>query len=124
MNKFSWYDARSVKDAVQQVSSTVGEELYFHSGNAVLFKSGGIDILDRVKEGLINPKTIVNVKNIPDLDMIKFDDEGLRIGANVSLSEIEESGDVLTHYLALHHAVAHAATPQLRNMSTMAGNLA
>ena len=124
MNKFSWYDAKSVEDAIEQVNNTVSEELYLPSGKAALFKSGGIDILDMVKEGLIKPKTIVNVRNIPGLDSIRMDENGLTIGANVTLAEMESNQDILTHYMSLHHAVAHAATPQLRNMSTIAGNLA
>ncbi len=124
MNKFSWYEAKSVEDAVKQVNNTVSEELYLPSGKAAIFKSGGIDVLDLVKEGLIQPKTIVNVRNIPGLNKISFDDNGLRIGANVTLAEIEGNEAVKTRYAALHEAVAHAATPQLRNMSTIAGNLA
>ena len=124
MNKFNWYDARSVEDAVQQVNTTVGEELYTASDNAAVFKSGGIDVLDMVKEGLIQPKTIVNVRNIPGLDQVKYDNKGLSIGANVTLAEIESNDDILSKYLALHSAVAHAATPQLRNMSTLGGNIA
>ena len=124
MNKFSWYDAQSVQDAVEQANSTVGEELYDSSGQAAIFKSGGIDVLDMLKEGLISPKTIVNVRNIPGLDQIRFDNDGLSIGANVTLAEMEANEDILTNYLALHEAVVHAATPQLRNMSTIAGNIA
>jgi xanthine dehydrogenase YagS FAD-binding subunit len=124
MNKFSWYDAQSVQDAIEQVNTTVGQELYESSGQAAIIKSGGIDVLDMVKEGLISPKTIVNVRNIPGLDKIRVDKDGLSIGANVTLSEIEANEDILTDYLALHEAVVHAATPQLRNMSTIAGNIA
>ena len=124
MNKFSWYEAKSVEDAVKQVNMTVGEELYFPSGKASLFKSGGIDLLDLIKEGLIEPQTIVNVRNIPGLDKISYNSDGLKIGANVTLAEIEANKEILSNYLALHHAVAHAATPQLRNMSTIAGNIA
>ena len=124
MNKFSWYDAGSVKDAVQQANTTVGDEMNSPSGKAAIFKSGGVDVLDMMKEGLIAPETIVNVNNIPGLDKITYDKNGLSIGANVTLAEIESNDLVLSNYLALHHAVAHAATPQLRNMSTIAGNIA
>ena len=124
MNKFNFYDAMSVKDAVQQANTTVGEELYDPSEKGAIFKSGGIDVLDMVKEGLISPKTVVNVKNIPGMDTITLDQDGLTIGANVTLAEIGDNKEVLAHYLALHEAVVHAATPQLRNMSTIAGNIA
>lgn len=125
MNKFSWYEAKSIEDALDQVNSTVSGELYKPTQEAAVFKSGGIDLFDLVKEGLIRPQKIVNIRNIPGLDSISFDaKEGLRIGANVTLAEIENNKEVEKRYLALYQAVAHAATPQLRNMSTIAGNLA
>ncbi len=125
MNKFSWYEAKSVEDALKQVNSTVSEELYNPTHKASVFKAGGVDLLDLVKEGLVQPQKIVNIRNIPGLDQIRYDDkEGLAIGANVTLAEIEADAGIEEKYLALHQAVAHAATPQLRNMSTLGGNLA
>ncbi len=125
MNKFSWYEAKSVEDAIQQVNSTIAEEIYSHTGEASIFKSGGVDVWDLVKEGLVAPKTVVNIRNIKGLDQIEFDQgKGVTIGANVTLSEIESNNEIAQHFKALQTAVAHAATPQLRNMSTLAGNLA
>ena len=125
MNKFSWYEAKSVEDAVEQANTTVAEELYDPTGKAAVFKSGGIDLLDLVKEGLLQPQKIVNVRNIPGLDTINYNRRGdLRIGANVTLAEIESHEGIKADFFALHEAIAHAATPQLRNMSTLAGNLA
>ena len=89
MNKFSWYEAKSIEDALQQVNTTVSEELYQSSNKAAIFKSGGIDVLDWVKEGLLKPQKIINIRNIPGLDKISYDrKEGLSIGANVTLAEI------------------------------------
>ena len=125
MNKFSWYEAKSVEDALEQVNSTVSEQLYEPSGEAAVFKSGGVDVFDWVKEGLLKPQKIVNIRNIPGLDAISFDSkDGLSIGANVTLAEIASNEVVKENYLALHQAVNHAATPQLRNMSTIGGNVA
>ena len=125
MNKFSWYEAKSVEDALQQVNSTVSEQLYEHSDKASVFKSGGVDVFDLVKEGLLKPQKIINIRNIPGLDKIGYDPKkGLSIGSNVTLAEIASNPDIKTHYLALHQAVNHAATPQLRNMSTLGGNIA
>jgi xanthine dehydrogenase YagS FAD-binding subunit len=125
MNKFSWYEAKSVEDALQQVNSTVSEELYEHTNKASVFKSGGIDVLDWVKEGLLKPQKIINIRNIPGLDNISYDPKkGMNIGSNVTLAEIASNPEIKNHYLALHQAVNHAATPQLRNMSTLGGNIA
>ncbi len=125
MNKFSWYEAKSVEDALEQVNSTVSDELYQSSENATIFKSGGVDVFDWVKEGLLKPQMIVNIRNIPGLDKISYDPKkGLRIGSNVTLAEIGSDPEIKNQYLALHQAVNHAATPQLRNVSTLGGNIA
>ena len=124
MNRISWFEATSLEEAQKEVDSTVSNLLSGADGTAVM-KSGGIDVLDLMKEGLIAPEKIVNIRNIPGLDTISFDEkQGLTIGSNVTLSELESHADIKSTYLALHQAVAKAATPQLRNMSTIGGNLA
>ena len=125
MNKFSWYEAKSLEDALQQVNSTVSEQLYEPSKGAAVFKSGGVDVFDWTKEGLLSPEKIINIKNIPGLDQISYDrKEGLRIGANVTLADMASNEEIKSNYLALYQAVNDAATPQLRNMSTLGGNIA
>ncbi|MCA0933893.1 FAD binding domain-containing protein [Lutimonas saemankumensis] len=125
MNKFSWYEAKSLEDALEHVNSTVSEQLYASSNGAAVFKSGGVDVFDWVKEGILKPEKIVNIRNIPGLDKISFDrKDGMTIGANVTLAEIASNNEIKENYLAVHQAVNQAATPQLRNMSTLGGNLA
>ena len=126
MNKFSWYNAKSIQEAFDQVTATASEAIQPNGPkNPAVFKSGGVDLLDLMKEGLMKPQKIVNIKNIPGLDQITFDKkEGLRLGANVTLAQLESDGVTKENYLALHQAVAQAATPQIRNMSTLGGNLA
>lgn len=125
MNKFSWYEAKSVEDAINQVNSTLSEQLYESTSDAAVFKSGGIDVFDWVKEGLLKPQKIVNIRNIPGLDKIAYDrKEGLSLGCNVTLSQLASSEIIKDEYLALHQAVNDAATPQLRNVSTLGGNIA
>ncbi len=125
MNKFSWYEATSVEDALQHVNSTVSAALTKPANSAAVIKAGGIDLLDLMKEGLVEPKTIINIRNLPGLKEVSFDKkEGLKIGANVTLGELEDNSIVKEQYLALHQAVAQAGTPQLRNTATLGGNLA
>ena len=121
MHKFSWYEAKSVEDAVGKVNKTTSDILGKKpDGSSVIFKAGGIDLMDLMKEGLVNPSTIVSVKSIPGLDEISYDAQsGLKIGANVTLAELEEKGEIKKNYMALHLAVAHAGTPQLRNSATL-----
>ncbi len=123
MKKISWFEVTSISEAQKETNATVSDALVKENG--AIIKSGGIDVLDLMKEGLINPDRIINIRNIPGLDQIQYDDKkGLRIGANVTLATIESNEDIKSNYLALQQSVAKAATPQLRNMSTLGGNLA
>ena len=126
MHKFSWYEAKSVEDAIDKVNATASDILGKKpNGSSVIFKAGGIDLMDLMKEGLVNPSTIVSIKKIPGLDQINYSEsDGLKIGANVTLAELENNEDIKKKYLALHLAIAHAGTPQLRNSATLGGNLA
>jgi xanthine dehydrogenase YagS FAD-binding subunit len=126
MNKFSWYEAKSVEDALGKVNATVSEILA-KNGNptATVLKAGGVDLLDLMKEGLVTPGTIIGIRNIPGLDKIEYDSKaGLRIGANVTLGEMEANSRIRDQYQALFQAVSHAGTPQVRNSATLGGNLA
>jgi len=126
MNRFSWYDAKTVEEALAQVSATVSQTLQPEEHlNAAVFKSGGIDLLDLMKEGLAKPQKIINIKNIAGLNQITYDKKkGLRIGANATLAQIVSDDRIKADYLALHLSAVHAGTPQLRNMATLGGNLA
>jgi len=82
-------------------------------------------VFDWVKEGLLKPQKIINIRNIPGLDKISYDPKkGMSIESNVTLAEIASNVEIKNNYLTLHQAVNHAATPQLRNMSTLGGNIA
>lgn len=126
MNKFSWYDARSVNEALENVNSTVSDILAKNfTKTSSVFKAGGVDLLDLMKEGLVKPGKVINIKNIPGLDQVIFDPKtGLRIGANTTLAALEDNAMIKRNYLALHLAITNAGTPQVRNAATLGGNLA
>jgi xanthine dehydrogenase YagS FAD-binding subunit len=126
MQKFSWYEAKTVEDALKKVNATASDILGKRpNGSSVIFKAGGIDLLDLMKEGLVNPSTIVSIRKIPGLNKIEYSDkDGLQIGANTTLAELESHPLIKDKYLALHLAVEHAGTPQLRSTATLGGNLA
>ncbi len=86
--------------------------------------AGGTDLLAEMKEGIISPRRLVNLKTIPSLSQIEYDRrEGLRLGALVSLAQLEEHPLIGEKYPALAQAAALAASPQLRQMGTLGGNL-
>ena len=87
--------------------------------------AGGTALLTIIKQGLLLPKVLVNLKKIGDASAITFDPvEGLRIGALATINDIELSPIVQTHYPALAEACHVVANIRIRNMATIGGNLA
>ena len=86
--------------------------------------AGGTDLLTLMKADLAAPTQLVDIKRLSDLPRgIAETDAGVAIGALTSLSVIESDPTLLARYSALSEAAAVAATPQLRNMATLGGNL-
>jgi carbon-monoxide dehydrogenase medium subunit len=95
-----------------------------HAGEAKVF-AGGAHVTILMKQGLYQPKALVNIKRIPELKNISFDStEGLIIGALVTHREIETSSLVNAKLPVLPEAEREIANIRVRNMGTVGGNLA
>lgn len=111
MTRFQWYDAHSVADAIEQLNAKS------------LVKAGGIDVADRLKEGIDAPQMLVNIRNISGLDQIAEGANGVRIGPMVTLDQLDKHPGLRANYTALADAAGHAATPHIRNVATIGGNI-
>lgn len=126
MNRFSYYQATTIEDALKEANATVSETIQAgpKTGSSVL-KASGIDLLDLMKEGIAQPDKMVNIRNMESLSEISWDDKkGMRLGATVTLAAIAKNPEIKSHFFALHQSASKAATPQIRNMATLGGNLA
>jgi xanthine dehydrogenase YagS FAD-binding subunit len=86
--------------------------------------AGGTDLVALMKDEVVNPKRLVNIKGVADLRGISSDaQKGLRIGALTTLDELGNSADVAKLYPAIGEASRDAASPQIRNVATIGGNL-
>jgi len=85
--------------------------------------AGGTDLLALMKDDVLSPKRLVNIKDIGDLRGITSSSQGLRIGALTTLGELAEDANTRKNYPAFSEAVLEAASPQIRNMATLGGNL-
>jgi aerobic carbon-monoxide dehydrogenase medium subunit len=95
-----------------------------HGGEAKVF-AGGSHLTILMKQGLYQPRALVNIKKIPELRGIKYDAaEGLIIGALVTHREIETSALVREKFPVLCDAEREVANIRVRNMGTVGGNLA
>lgn len=116
MKNFNHRDAENL----EQAAGILKEE----PGRAKII-AGGTDLLSVLKHKLEPdyPETIVNIKSIEGLDHITADENGLRIGATAKLCDIAASPLVQDGYGALADAAKSVATPLIRNLATIGGNL-
>ena len=116
MKEFKHFNAYSVDEAVSLLGS--------HGDRACII-AGGTDLLGKMKDAILPtyPEAVINIKTIPDLNYITQSDGMLKIGALTTLAEIADSEVVRSRCLALAQAACRAASPQIRNIGTIAGNI-
>ena len=85
--------------------------------------AGGTDVLGEIKEGVVRPRTLVGIDRLRELHDYEAGADGLRLGAMTTLARIEHDPAILAGYPALAQAAASIATPQIRNVGTLGGNL-
>ncbi len=86
--------------------------------------AGGTDLLALMKDDVVAPKRLVNVKQLDGLSGITYQPgNGLRLGALITLAELAENERVREHYPVLAEAAIEAASPQIRNLATLGGNM-
>ena len=116
MKTFKHIDVKTVNKACDLLKA--------YRGKAKLI-AGGTDLLGILKDRIVPdyPEAIINIKTIPGLNYIREDSKGLKIGGLTTLSNIAGSSVVKEKYKVLAEAAYAVATPQIRNMATLAGNL-
>ena len=117
MKSFENIDAKSLKEAVGLLHK------FHQQKKAAAVVGGGSEYLQLMKDHVVEPDYLINLKTIPGLDYIKEERGGFRIGALAKLADIEEHAAVREKLLILSDAAGDAASPQIRNAGTIAGNL-
>lgn len=110
---FEYFEPKTIEEAVPLLGKYKGEARVL---------AGGTDLLIDIKRKRIEPKYLINIKEIQDLDYIR-EDKGLQIGAATSIRRIEKNQLVKNGYLALFEAARAFGTVQIRNMATIGGNI-
>jgi len=112
---FKHIDAASTEDAVAALGR-------YGEGARVL--AGGQDLLFRIKKYIVQPECVINIKTIPGLSTIRANaDDNLRIGALTTLSQLARSAELQRNYSVLAQAAGVVASPQIRNLGTLGGNI-
>jgi NADPH-dependent glutamate synthase beta subunit-like oxidoreductase len=116
IRNFNYVPATSLKEAAALLSG---------SKEKVKLIAGGTDLLGTLKDNIHGetPETIVDLKTVPNLQYIKTSGKTLRIGALTTLTAITSDRTINKYCRVLAEAARKVATPQLRNMGTIAGNI-
>ena len=112
MNQFEYKRVSTAKDAVNAVSKD----------NSAMFLAGGTNLLDLMKKAIAMPEKLIDINNLP-LDKIEKTATGIRIGALARNSDVSENSLIKQYFPLLSQALKAGASPQLRNMATVGGNM-
>jgi 4-hydroxybenzoyl-CoA reductase subunit beta len=116
---FRFHSPASVAEAVK----ILAEE-----GSTAMLLAGGTNLLPHMKRGQQKPKTLISLRRIESLRQFSQDSDltpgsGLTLGAGLTLADIVDNDTVRERYTGLWQAASQVASPQLRNMATIGGNL-
>ena len=112
MRNFEYARARSVDGAVQL------------STPESRFLAGGVDLFGEMKDYIVSPKRVIDLKQIPGLDQIDTTTDTWKLGTNVTIAELARNDAINASLPGLAEAASEVGSPQIRNVATLGGNLA
>ncbi|HEY3276344.1 MAG TPA: xanthine dehydrogenase family protein subunit M [Syntrophorhabdaceae bacterium] len=113
MNPFTYTRAEDAADAVREATTD----------RAARFIAGGTNLLDLMKEGVERPDRLIDISRLALKEILPNREGGLRLGALATNTDVAYNEEVGRRYPLLAKAILAGASPQLRNMATLGGNL-
>lgn len=114
MNAFEYVRAADRQTAIDVASNAI---------SPARFLAGGTNLLDLMREGVEQPRVVVDITRLPLAEIDSRSDGGVRIGAMVRNSHLAAHPVIRERFPLLSSAILHGASAQLRNMATTGGNL-
>jgi len=115
LRKFEYLKPDSIKETISILSQ--------YGGKAQIL-NGGTDLIVGIRDKINQPEYVVDIKAIPQLNKITYSEQdGLHIGATVTLNEISDSKVVRRNYPILAEACKTVGSYQVRNRATLVGNI-
>lgn len=112
---FTYHRPESLQEAI---------ELLREHGDDAKVMAGGVGLIAFMKERLMSPTHVIDMKGIEELKQVKqVTGKGLRIGAAVTIEGVLEAGLLREDYAVLHEALSRVADPMIRRRATLVGNL-
>jgi len=116
MMRLPWFEYRAPRSLAEAARILAGE------GPAAMLIAGGTDLLPNMKRRHQSPATLVSLRRVEELKKTA-NGSGLNLGAGLTLTEVTAIAAVKESYRGLWQAAAQVATPHIRNMGTLGGNL-
>jgi xanthine dehydrogenase YagS FAD-binding subunit len=117
MRAFTNANPRDLKHALALVQEA------HKDGRSASFTGGGSDLLGLMKERIVKPDVLVNLKAIKGLDQVSSHADGVTVGGLITLDALSRHATIRRQYAVLAEAAETVATPQVRNVGTLAGNV-
>jgi len=117
MRAFTNSNPKDMREAVSLLSQVHSQ------GRSASIVGGGSDLLGMVKEHLVAPDVLVNLKAIRGMDQIEMQGGGVKIGGLITLDTLSRNQRIRKEYTVLAEAAENVGTPQIRNAGTLAGNV-
>jgi xanthine dehydrogenase YagS FAD-binding subunit len=112
MHTFTYVKATTLRAAMAQAAAP-----------DTLMIAGGTEVLNWMKEGIATPSRLLDINSIAELDFVEVNSQGARIGALARMSNVGGHEAIVRDYPVISQALLQGASPQLRNMASMGGNL-
>ena len=90
---------------------------------AASYAGGGSDLLGMLKDGLVQPDILIHLRNVKGQDRVEVSGSHVRIGGQITLDALTSHPLIRSKYAVLAEAAGSVATPQIRNVGTLAGNI-
>ncbi|MEO8727666.1 MAG: FAD binding domain-containing protein [Acidobacteriaceae bacterium] len=123
LSEFKYLRPRAMAQAVEALAKHATDPDAKANEARLQIVAGGTDMVPSMKQRLFTPEVVLDISGIAELRGIRQTDAGVEIGALTSLSTVEQSAEVKRDYRVLHEAAATVASPILRNMGTIGGNI-
>ncbi len=114
MKPFDHYTPQNLPEALELLAQMNGR---------AYVNAGGTDLILKMKAGFLQPEAIINIKRLPELQGITYDETGLTLGALTTLWDLTRAAVIHEHYPVLAHAAGLMASEQIRSFATVGGNL-
>jgi carbon-monoxide dehydrogenase medium subunit len=114
MIEFDYFAPKTLEEAL---------DLYGQFGDGARLYAGGTELVNQMRAGIVKPRQLIDLKQIPGLDTIHLTPTGLKLGALTKIHDIEFSEVIQKAFPAISHAAGSLGSVQVRNKATIGGNI-